>query len=32
MPDVRKTLSHVVALQQVGAGLNHAYEDALAGK
>jgi len=32
MPDVRKALSHVVALQQVGAGLNHAYEDALAGK
>jgi len=32
IPDVRKTLSHVVALQQVGAGLNHAYQDALAGK
>jgi hypothetical protein len=32
MPDVRKALSHVVALQQVGAGLNKAYEDALAGK
>ena len=32
IPDVRKTLSHVVALQQVGAGLNHAYESALAGK
>jgi len=32
IPDVRKTLSHVIALKQVGAGLNHAYEDALAGK
>jgi len=32
VPDVRRALSHVVALQQVGAGLNHAYEDALAGK
>ncbi len=32
MPDVRKALSHVVALQQVGGGLNHAYDDALAGK
>ncbi len=32
MPDVRKALSHVIALQQVGGGLNHAYEDALAGK
>lgn len=32
MPDVRKALSHVVAMQQIGAGLNHAYEDALAAK
>lgn len=32
MSDVRRTLSHVVAMQQVGAGLNHAYEEALAGK
>jgi hypothetical protein len=32
MPDVRKTLSHVIAMRQVGAGLNHAYEGALAGK
>jgi len=31
-PDVRRALSHVVALQQVGAGLNRAYEEALAGK
>lgn len=32
MPDVRRALSHVVAMQQVGAGLNQAYEDALAGR
>ena len=32
IPEVRQTLSHVVALQQVGSGLHHAYEDALAGK
>ncbi len=31
-PEVRRTLSHVVALQQVGSGLHHAYEDALAVK
>jgi hypothetical protein len=32
MPDVRRALAHVVALQQVGAQLNHTYEDALAAK
>ena len=32
IPEVRRTLSHVVAMQQVGAGLNHAYAEALTGK
>ena len=32
IPDVRKTLAHVVALQDVGAGLKTAYEKALPGK
>lgn len=32
MPDVRKALTHVIALQQVGVGLNRSYEAAVAGK
>ena len=32
VPDVRKTLSHVIALRQIGSSLNHDYENALAGK
>ena len=32
LPDVRKTLSHVVAMQQIGTSLKAVYEKTLAGK